>query len=226
MKNHLAKIIKGLKEQKRLLFKDRVLKKDIDILLNFIPPYSKAINISDIKLIIIGQDPTVRNINSRQQITATLNLDKENSLKCYLKKVCDKLDIDIKKEVYASNLYKCFFKIPPAADETILSRHFKYWMDFLIQELEPFENTQIITLGEPLIKQLIHSGIKRVKHYWNYIGNTKSNKDFKFIRAEDNYLQKRIYPLPHQPTWNRNKFYRYYFNEYLAFIKRTANKYA
>ena len=224
MKNHKKEITRNLRKQKRLLFKDQVLRKDIDESLEFIHPYSESVNISDVRLIIIGQDPTIRNKESRQKITITLNLDKNDSLKKYLEEVCNKLNIDLKEEVYATNLYKCFFNDPPADDESILYRHFKYWMDFLIKELKPFGNTQIITLGEPVIKQLIHSGNKKVNCFWDYTGKTKSNKDFKFIRPEDNYLQKRIYPLPHQPTVYQNKFYKKYFNNYLSFINQTSNK--
>jgi len=220
MKNHLSQINKSLKRTKRLLLKDPVLKEDIDFSYDFIPPYSNAENISDIKLVFIGQDPTVRRKESREQIKSTLNLDKENNLKFYLKEVCKNLQIDIEKEVYATNLYKCFFSFPPADDETILTRQFKYWADLLINELKVFEDPIIITLGEPVIKQLIHAENKKVKYYWDYIGKTNSGGNFKFVESNENYLQKRIYPIAHQPTWNRNKFYKEYLKDYLEFIKR------
>lgn len=224
MKNHLLQIDKDLKAIKRLLMKDTILKNDIDFSYDFIPPYSIANTIYDIKLIFIGQDPTVRRKESRGQIKYTLNLDKENSLKSYLKKVCSILQIDIEKEVYATNLYKCFFKFPPADDETILIRQFKNWSDLLINELKIFDNSIIITLGEPLIKQLIHTEHRKVKFYWDYIGNTKSSCRFKFIESNENYLQKRIYPIAHQPTWSRNRFYKTYLNDYLDFIKQSEKK--
>ena len=221
MKNHLLQINKKLKKTNRSLLKDNVLKKDIDFSYEFIPPYSKAENISDIKLVFIGQDPTVRRKESRDQIKYTLNLDKENSLKFYIKEVCKNLKIDIEKEVYATNLYKCFFSFPPADDETILTRQFKNWSDLLINELKIFKAPLIITIGEPLIKQLIYSENKKVKYYWDYIGNTKSGGNFKYVESNENYLQKQFYPIAHQPTWNRNKFYKKYLKDYLEFIKRT-----
>ena len=135
MKNHILQIDKKLKATKRMLLKDCVLKNDIDFSNDFILPYSKANAISDVKLIFIGQDPTVRRKESRSDINVTLNLDKENSLKTYLKNVCDILQIDIEREVYATNLYKCFFHFPPADDQTILTRHFKIWNDLLKNEL-------------------------------------------------------------------------------------------
>jgi len=209
-----------LKTTKNLLSKDAVLQNDIDSSFDFILPFSKAEKTSEIKLIFIGQDPTVRDQKSRGKINVTLNLDKENNLKTYLKEVCDILQVDIEKEVYATNLYKCFFKKPPADDQTILTRHFKIWMDFLINELTEFKNSFVITLGEPLINQLIHSNSKKVKDYWDYIGNTKSGGNFKCNEPFENYLQRRIYPIAHQPTWNRNEFYKIYLKDYLEYLKR------
>jgi len=218
MKNHLQKIGNQLSKIKTTLLNDHVLAKDIDLDLDFLQPYSRANKCEDIKLIFIGQDPTVKVPESRNKITATLNLDKNNSLKSYLSFVCNILQINLEKEVYATNLYKCFFNFPPAKDESILSRHFKIWADLLINELRIFKNPIIISLGEPLIKQLIHSGEKEVKYFWNYVGNTSSDKNFKAIDAKNNYLQKRIYPIAHQPTWSQNKFYRDYLNDYLQFV--------
>jgi hypothetical protein len=218
MINHLNQIAKKLSEQKKILLEDPYLYNDIDQSLEFPLPYSKSHSIGEVKLIFLGQDPTVRNINSRKLIKTILNLDKENSLRSYLKMICDQLGIDLDKEVYATNLYKCFFNFPPADDEKILSRQFRFWMDFLISELKPFQNPIIITLGEPLLRQLLHNDHREVKYYWNYIGNTKTGKNFKYVEPTDNYLQKRIYPLPHQPTWGQNKFYKIYLEEYLNFI--------
>lgn len=220
MKNRISQIERKLRTTKSLLSKDTVLQNDIDFSYDFILPFSKADKTSEVKLVLIGQDPTVRRQKSRVDIKVTLNLDKENSLKTYLKKVCEILQIDIEKEVYATNLYKCFFKIPPADDQSILTRQFKIWMDFLIYELAVFKNSFVVTLGEPLINQLIHSNSKQVKHYWDYIGQTKSGRNFKCNEPFENYLQRRIYPIAHQPTWNRNEFYKTYLKDYLEFLKR------
>ena len=224
MKKHILQTEKKLKSTKKLLLHDSILQNDIDFSYEFILPYSKAVKTSKVKLVFIGQDPTVRNEKSRGNINVTLNLDKENSLKTYLNQVCEILKIDLNNEVYATNLYKCFFKFPPADDQTILTRHFKIWMDLLIYELSIFENAIFITLGEPLIKQLFHSNSKKVKDYWDYIGQTKSGLNFKCNEPSENYLQKRIYPIAHQPTWNRNKFYKTYLNDYLEYLKRNENK--
>jgi hypothetical protein len=220
MKDHILQIERKLNTTKKLLLHDSVLHNDIDFSHDFILPFSKADKISKIKLVFIGQDPTVRRKESRGEIKVTLNLDKENCLKTYLKKICKILEIDLDRDVYATNLYKCFFRFPPADDQTILTRQFKIWMDILINELSVFENSIFITLGEPLINQLIHSNSKEVKYYWDYIGQTKSGMNFKCSESSENYLQKRIYPIAHQPTWNRNDFYKTYLKYYLEYLKR------
>lgn len=220
MKNHILEIEEKLNTTKKLLLQDPILKNDIDFSHDFILPFSTTDKTSKIKLVFIGQDPTVRRKESRAKINVTLNLDKENSLKTYLKKVCEILEVDLHNEVYATNLYKCFFKYPPADDQTVLTRHFKIWMDLLISELRIFEDATFITLGEPLINQLIHSNSKKVNYYWNYIGQTTSGLKFKCNEASENYLQKRIYPIAHQPSWNRNMFYNTYLNDYLEYVKR------
>ena len=224
MRKHVLQMEKQLKATKKMLLKDCVLKNDIDFNYDFILPFSNAERIKDVKLIFIGQDPTVRNRKSREKIKTTLNLDKENSLKKYLKTVCDIMQVDIEKEIYATNLYKCFFNKPPADDQTILTRQFKIWMDLLINELSVLKNTFVVTLGEPLINQLIHTNSKKVKDYWDYTGKTKSGKNFKCNEPYENYLQRRIYPIAHQPTWNRNKFYKTYLNDYLEYIKQNERK--
>lgn len=218
MKYHLEKVKRQLLQIKNVLSGDQVLQKDIDSTRSFLDPYSNAKKCEDIRLVFIGQDPTVRNPDARNAVKATLNLDKNNSLKSYLGHVCKTLKMDFDTEVYATNLYKCFFTFPPADDETILTRHFKIWTDLLINELSVFNNPIIITLGEPLIKQLIHTGYKEVKYFWNYIGETKSGKLFKAIDSHDNYLQRRIYPIAHQPAWSQNKFYHEFLDDYLKFV--------
>lgn len=97
MKNHILQIEKKLRTTKKLLLQDSILQNDIDFSHDFILPYSKADKTSNIKLIFIGQDPTVRREESREEINVTLNLDKGNSLRTYLEKVCETLGMDLEK---------------------------------------------------------------------------------------------------------------------------------
>ncbi|NDV47972.1 hypothetical protein D0T49_13065 [Paludibacter sp. 221] len=94
-------------------------------------------------------------------------------------------------------------------------------MDFLVDEISVFNNPIIISLGEPLIRQLLNCTKRDVKYYWDYIGNTKSGRNFKYIDAKNNYLGQRIFPLAHQPTCKKNDFYKLYLDDYLKFINET-----
>jgi len=121
--------------------------------------------------------------------------------------------------LYATNYYKCFFTEPPAPHKEILTRHFRYWLDLIKEELNYYPNAKVLTLGEPLIQQLITNENKRVSYYWNYIGKTTSGGKFCYVSAKDNVLGCDFFPLPHQPSFSRNKFYRKYFSQYLEFVK-------
>lgn len=63
----------------------------------------------EIRLIVLGQDPTVKNEKSRAGIRTVLNLDKEGSLKRYLRRICQGLGIGLEENVYATNVVKNFF---------------------------------------------------------------------------------------------------------------------
>ena len=180
--------------------------------------FSKAKSPSDVKLIIIGQDPTVRKPESRKNINTVLMLNEEKHLYKYINTITDQLGISF-DSIYATNLYKCFFKIPPQDDESILTRHFRCWIELLIEEITAFPDAAVITLGQPVIKQLIHTGSKNVSYYWNYRGNSKSGEKFLSIPASNNFLQRTFYPISHLPTYNRNLFYKTYFNKYCSYIK-------
>ncbi|HOW31170.1 MAG TPA: hypothetical protein PLP88_06360, partial [Bacteroidales bacterium] len=114
----------------------------IDLSLGVIPPF---IGSSDIKLIIIGQDPTIKNVASRKNITCTLNLDKKNALRTYIHGICSELGITI-ENVYATNLFKYFYTIPPAETMEVLRSHLKPNLALLQQELEGFKNIPLIAL--------------------------------------------------------------------------------
>ena len=48
-----------------------------------------------IRLIVLGQDPTVKNVASRGNIHQVLNLDKRGSLKVYLTQICEEFDLKL-----------------------------------------------------------------------------------------------------------------------------------
>ena len=92
-----------------------------------------------IRLIVLGQDPTVKNPQGRKAIKTVLNLDINRSIRAYLACVCDGLGIQIAENVYATNLYKNFFIRPPTQiTEIDVFQEFRdAWLPLLKSELEP-----------------------------------------------------------------------------------------
>jgi uracil-DNA glycosylase len=181
----------------------------------FVPPYYR--NEKLVKLIIIGQDPTIKNAYRRKYITKTLNLDKKGALKSYVESICQGLGISL-DNVYATNLFKYFYHTPPAQTFDVLEEHLQPNLELLKKELSVFPKCPIITLGEPVLKLLLNYKAK-VRHYWGYNTNTKiSNGVFKYVLANDNQLNRNIYPFCHLPSI-RKKFYKTTLNQYLEFVK-------
>ena len=50
-------------------------------------PVAPMVGEGEIKLVILGQDPTVRNVRQRGKITCTLNLDKGGALRTYMERI-------------------------------------------------------------------------------------------------------------------------------------------
>ncbi len=171
-----------------------------------------------IKIVIIGQDPTVRREKSRDKVKVVLNLDRQNSLYRYLSSIVEKLGYDIEQNLYATNLLKCFYGVPPASIPNVVSQHTPYWIELLKAELEQYPNAIVITLGEPVLKALVTNGSKKVKDYWGYIGRNQADvTKFHYCDVGMNFLQRRLYPFPHQPSI-RKEFYRDTLNAYIGFV--------
>jgi len=183
--------------------------------LGFVPPYfGKA----DIKLIIIGQDPTIQNVERRKNIKCTLNLDKAGSLTRYVEQICEGLGITI-ENVFATNIFKYFYTKPPAQTFDVLKKHLPYNLELLNKELELFPEAPVITLGEPVLKLLTNDKAK-VRVYWGYDSKTKScNDNFNFVGTDDNNEIGRVfYPFCHQPS-QRKQFYKENLKKYIKYVK-------
>lgn len=180
----------------------------------------------DIRVIVLGQDPTIKNAEKRKDIKTVLNLDKNGSVRAYLAGVCNTLGISVNENVYATNLYKNFFVCPPTQIEEIdiFQEYVGTWLPLLIDELAEFGRIPVITLGEPLLAPLVNNNIAaQVRYYWGYVPEWKTHKlnPFQNIRAEDNKLGRIVFPFPHQPSL-RKEFYKAKLNDYVAFVKKTA----
>lgn len=182
---------------------------------SFVPPFNKAGK--DIRLVIIGQDPTIRNEEQRKHISVTLNLDKSGSLRKYVEEICSGLNINL-SNVYATNIFKYFYTLPPAQTFEVLEKHLSPNLILLEKELSNYPNCPIIILGEPVLKLLVNKKSK-VRDYWGYDEKThKSTKIFKCVLPEENKLNRIIFPFCHQPSL-RKDFYKENLNQYIKFVK-------
>lgn len=189
----------------------------INIKLIPIPPYKISNNV---KLIVIGQDPTIRSEKGRARIDMTLNLDKGDSLRRYIDTICQRLNIDF-ENIYGTNLFKYFYSYPPSDTLKVLESHLKPNLKLLIEEISAYPEATIITLGEPILKLLVKN-IKfgKMTYYWDYNKDTrKTNGKFKFSKKSENNLGRRFFPLPHQPSLSKD-FYKNTLDDYLDFVRR------
>ena len=176
-----------------------------------------------IKLIILGQDPTIKNKERRKFIKKVLNLDKYGKLRSYLVSICNGLGVDLDVNVYATNYLKNFFIKPPAQiKEVDIFQSFEpYWLPVLLEEIKPFPNVPIISLGQPLLSAMVKSNASAfVRDYWGYKVNWKSGEGgtYRYLKPELNKTGRIIFPFPHQPSLNK-EFYRNRLAEYIYFIK-------
>lgn len=181
-----------------------------------VPPF---IGKGEIKLIIIGQDPTIRNVKSRKNINVTLNLDKNGALRTYIERICLALGIQL-DNVYATNLFKYFYTTRPSQTFDVLKAHLNENLKLLAKELSAFPKCPIITLGEPVLKLLVKESTPPVvSFYWDYDKKTKSsNGEFHFVLAKDNKLSRDFFPFCHQPSISK-EFYNQTFEQYVDFTK-------
>ena len=210
-------IIKTSKEIRNKLKSELDFKENpIDDTLDPVKPY---LGKDEIKLIIIGQDPTIKNEERRKEILCTLNLDKNGSLKRYIEEnICFGLGISL-ENVYATNIYKYFYTQRPATTFGILQKHLKENLTLLVNELDQFQNATIITLGEPVLRLLAGTN-SRVRYFWDYNHETKiSNGNFSFSHGIDNLLGRNFFPLPHQPSLRKN-FYKNNLIDYINFVSK------
>ena len=122
----------------------------IDTDLAPVPPFKGN---GRIKLVVIGQDPTITEVKERKKIKKTLKLDVPGPLRRYIERICAGLDITI-DNVYATNLFKYFYEKKPATTPKVLAAHLESNLSLLKKELSEYSDCIIITLGEPVLQLL------------------------------------------------------------------------
>jgi hypothetical protein len=205
------------------LRRDKRLGPYVDQSLPIPKPYC---GVGKIRLIVLGQDPTVKDAQARQAIKTVLNLDINRSVRTYLASVCQGLGIDISQNVYATNLYKNFFVRPPTeiAEIDIFHEFLGMWLPVLKEELDQFQNAPVLTLGQPLLGVLVNQGIpNQVRHYWGYTPEWRNGHflPLQYVKPQDNRLGRPTFPFPHQPSL-RKQFYKARMGDYTLFVKATA----
>ena len=95
------------------------------------------------------------------------------------------------------------------------------YLPLLLEEIKPFPNVPIISLGQPLLSAMVKSNASAfVRDYWGYKVNWKSGEGgtYRYLKPELNKTGRIIFPFPHQPSLNK-EFYRNRLAEYIYFIK-------
>ena len=181
----------------------------------------------EIRLIVLGQDPTVQDPEYRKKIKVTLLLNQPGRLRTYLENICKGLDIGLEENIYATNLLKNFFTVPPDTmrkeDPLLFPKAADYWIPLLREEIEEFENVPVLPLGEPVLNCLTKSPDRvLIRNYWGYEGPAKYGKNSLYIKPTENVLSRIVFPFPHIPGLS-HAFYRQQMDGYLAFMKEYVN---
>lgn len=187
-------------------------------------------NMEDVRLIIIGQDPTTK--NRKKPVTTVLNLNnKGSSLFKFVQRITVGLGFNLGKEVYATNLCKWFFTQTPTdikanyGVDNILKSTKSYWLLDLLYEISCFnKNAIVVTLGEPVLNLVVKSPTPRhqIKEYWGYTEKLNNNPSFdpkpsfNLLQRQDNIFGRIVLPFPHI---NSVKFFGKYIDDYLAWAK-------
>lgn len=171
----------------------------------------------EIKLVIIGQDPTAGLAEERDQINTVLKLNKPGPLRNFVRTISERIGFDIDKNVYCTNLCKNFFNEKPscmleASSVDVISLAFPFWEPVLRRELENFPHAVIVTLGGPVLKRLVKPGVSdQMYDYWSPKGYSK-------VLADQSVLSREFFPFIHIRTLDR--FYylmnRFAYLDYIA----------
>ena len=99
------------------------------------------VGIGPIRLVVVGQDPTVERLESRQQVKTVLTLDQKNgNLYRFVERICAGLGLSLEQDVYATNVCKNFFtELPERVKEPdLIAISWLKWRALLADELARF----------------------------------------------------------------------------------------
>lgn len=199
----------------KVLKADAVIGKHIDDTLPVPRPFMGT---GDIRLVILGQDPTVKAVATRKKIATVLMLDQTASkLREFLTGICTVLGMSLDDNVYATNVCKNFFTAPPKKLTTdVIDLSWPKWRPLLVEELARFPNAAILTLGKPILKVLVRDpAVKDLKHYWGH-------GEYQLVEAQHSTLGRRFFPFPHITSFRTKPLYRTHRDNYLSFVRETV----
>jgi hypothetical protein len=176
-----------------------------------------------IRLIVVGQDPTIINKASRKNITSVLGLDKPGKMQRYIHRICEGLSLDLLKELYATNLFKNFFEEPPDHNSDVLKKFFEMWFPVLKEEVAAYPDVPVVVLGDPVLNFIAGDGdVRYVRNFWGYHEGWKKgeNEPFKHLPPNENLLKANVYPFPRVSSIIK-EFYFERFDNYINYIKST-----
>ncbi|MBX0331269.1 uracil-DNA glycosylase family protein [Oscillochloris sp. ZM17-4] len=201
----------------------------VDMSLHIPQPYMGS---GPIKLVVIGQDPTIQQVASRGKITTVLNLNRSGSLRTYIADICARLGISLDQHVYATNACKCFFNDPPTTilkqnQVDVLDASAHIWLPVLQQELAQFPDAVVISLGEPVLAMLVPDEYRiPIRDYWGYHKRWKEGTfaPMRITTAAESRVGRAIIPMVHQPTQRgaRTLFYRERRDAYFAYLRQSG----
>ena len=173
------------------------------------------------RLVIIGQDPTVKRAASRGRIRVVLNLDQKGALRSYLNDICGLLGLDLDREVAAINAANNFFIQPPTQlPNRVLRVACQVWAPVVRRQLNAHPEACVLSLGQPVVEALAQAGASgRVRDYWGFVNSSRAGDPgcFGALLAVRNLLATDIYPFPHQPSRHK-PFYARTFPSYARFV--------
>jgi len=167
-----------------------------------IDPFHKTGN--DLKLLLIGQDPTI--FDKPERVNTVLMLNESSGRNGQLRKWLEKELFGTENfnriEIYATNLVKCQFDKPPTLSTggalKFLQPRFAFCKEYLLMEIQQFKPDIVLTLGESahkLFSKEIEVNDGELK------GKMKNDFTGDFFEAELNNVKFQYSPCLHIKTF-------------------------
>ena len=169
------------------------------------------------RIMLIGQDPTVRKNPDRVKHALMLNNPKSQLFK-WLNGLLGEVNFK-NATIYGTNIVKCTFPIPPTDqdDRDFLSPFFQNCKNYLIQEVANYKPDLVLTFGE-----ITHQSFIDLLDFHDAINNDmKMAFNGQFYVAEMQSHQFRYSPCLHLQTFRVAEKY----GDKVKVIKETINSY-